>query len=49
MGQSYCRTCCADKHIEISNILDSRNGEDEPRQSYAKSVKHYIDIHPKVK
>ena len=49
MGQSYCRTCCADKHIEIQNIIDSKHGEDEPRQNYAKSVKHYIDIHPKVK
>ena len=52
MGQTYCQTCCADKQTEIHNIMlmdSTQLNIDEPKSSFAKSVRQYIDIHPRVK
>lgn len=49
MGQSYCETCCTDKNFPANYPIINDHNNDEPKPSFAKCVKHYIDIHPKVK
>ena len=50
MGQAYCESCCGgSKEINVNPPEIRPIENDEPETKFAKPVKQYIEVHPRVR